>query len=146
MQIDHVVIRLTDKYNSTGNADAFEIIDDVTGSTNFRIKRNGYVWSRRVEVTMNNFPDYVFKTDYVLPSLYELEEFIKKNGHLPNMPSAEAVEKQGADLGEITRVNVEKSEELFLYLIEMKKEIDNLKKENADLKKKVDQIESQAQK
>ena len=50
------------------------------------------------------------------------------------MPTASEVEKNGANLGEIQRVSVEKIEELTLYMIEMKKEIETLKKENAELK------------
>ncbi|MBC7862571.1 MAG: hypothetical protein IAF38_06310, partial [Bacteroidia bacterium] len=93
---------------------AFKIFDFYSQKVNFEIKSNGYVWARRFEVTMNNFPDYVFNTSYKKKTLYEVETFINVNGHLENMPTAEEVEKTGADLGEISRVNVEKTEEIFL--------------------------------
>ncbi len=53
----------------------------------------------------------------------ELEDYIKRNKHLPNVPSSSDVEKNGADLGEINRVLVEKVEEQTLYLIQHEKTI-----------------------
>jgi hypothetical protein len=131
----------TTTVTGSGNDRAFSVLDIATGNANFLVKKNGYVWARRFEVTMNNFPDYVFAKEYKKKSLYEVEKFIKENGHLENMPSAEDVEKNGADIGEITRVNVEKTEEIFLYLVEMKKELDELKKQNETLKAKVLELE-----
>lgn len=71
--------------------------------------------------------DYVFAEDYKLPTLAEVGQFIEENGHLPNVPSAAQVEEEGIELGEITRIQQEKIEELTLYLIEMQKELDELK-------------------
>ena len=78
--------------------------------------------------------DYVFEEDYELKTLEEVEEYITENGHLPNVPSAAVVEAQGVELGAITVTQQEKIEEIFLHLIELKKEIDTLKAENARLK------------
>ena len=74
-----------------------------------------------------SWADYVFKDDYKLKPLFEVESFINKNGHLPNVPSAEEVENGGIELGEITKIQQEKIEELTLYIIEQQKQIDELK-------------------
>lgn len=76
--------------------------------------------------------DYVFEDDYYLRPLAEVEDYIKDNGHLPNIPSAAEIEETGIPLGEMERLLTEKVEELTLYIIQMQKEIDTLKKEIKD--------------
>jgi hypothetical protein len=117
--------------SSSPSGDAL-IINDASSTTpvnNFKVKSNGKVYAREVIVSLNGFPDYVFKKDYHLLPLEEVKEYIDANHHLPNMPTASEVEKDGANLGEIQRVSVEKIEELTLYMIEMKKELEKQKKE-----------------
>ena len=70
--------------------------------------------------------DYVFAEDYDLQSLEEVEAHIAENGHLPNTPSAQEIENGGLQLGAATVNQQEKIEELFLYLIEMNKELETL--------------------
>ncbi len=70
--------------------------------------------------------DYVFDENYHLISIKELEEYIKANGHLPNVPSAKEVEEQGIELGDISRIQQEKIEELALYIIAQNKRIKKL--------------------
>lgn len=60
-------------------------------------------------------------------SLKETERFIKQYGHLPNVPSAAEVEKEGIELGEMNAILLQKIEELTLYVIELQKQIDELK-------------------
>ncbi len=74
-----------------------------------------------------NWPDYVFNKNYRLPGLDEVESFIQKNKHLPGIPSAAAIEKEGVSLGEMQKLQMEKIEQLTLYIIELKKEIEKLK-------------------
>lgn len=83
-----------------------------------------------------NWPDFVFKKDYKLPSLSEVEQFISKNSHLPEIPSAKEVETNGQDVGEMNRLLLKKVEEITLYLIELKKENQDMKKEIQELKGK----------
>lgn len=78
--------------------------------------------------------DYVFKDDYTLMPLNEVEAFIVSNKHLPGAPSEKEVENNGLELGDNAVHQQEKIEEIFLYLIEMKKEIEALKIENQALK------------
>jgi hypothetical protein len=96
---------------------------------NFLVWSDGRVRAREVKVSLANpFPDYVFEKDHALMSLYELENYINSNKHLPNMPTAKEVENNGVDLGELNRKLTEKVEELTLYLIELQKQVDALKK------------------
>jgi hypothetical protein len=62
-----------------------------------------------------------------LPSLSAVKTYIEQNQHLPEMPSAQEVEKNGVNLGDMNKLLVKKVEELTLYLLELKKENDNLK-------------------
>ncbi|WP_020567635.1 hypothetical protein [Neolewinella persica] len=66
-----------------------------------------------------NWPDYVFAPEYELMPLEEVANFIKKNGHLPGVPSAAEVEKNGLKLGEMQTILLKKIEELTLRLIDM---------------------------
>jgi hypothetical protein len=94
------------------------------------------------EFTVTNvaaWPDYVFAADYKLKSLEETEAFIKANKHLPNMPAAAAVEKDGYDIGDMQKRMMEKIEELTLHLIEANKNIQHQQKEIEALKKKMEQ-------
>lgn len=70
--------------------------------------------------------DYVFDSNYVLTPLREVENFIKINGHLPNVPSSKTVETEGIEIGDMTRIQQEKIEELTLYIIAQEKRIEKL--------------------
>jgi len=89
----------------------------------------------KVEIASGIWADYVFDKKYDLKSIDEVEKFITKNGHLPNVPSAKEIEKEGLDLGKMDAKLLEKIEELTLYVIELKKEIDNLKINNDENQK-----------
>jgi hypothetical protein len=72
-------------------------------------------------VASGSWPDYVFDPSYKLRSLEETEAFIKANQHLPNIPAAAAIEKNGLELGDMQKRMMEKIEELTLHLIEANK-------------------------
>ena len=74
-----------------------------------------------------NWPDYVFADNYKLPPLLEVERYIREKKHLPGVPSAETVAEQGLSLGEMNAVLLKKVEELTLYVIDLKKEVEALK-------------------
>lgn len=82
----------------------------------------------KVKLQSSGWPDYVFSEKYKLPTLTELNDFIKTNKHLPNIPSAAEVEKNGLEVGDMQKRMMEKIEELTLYIIDLKKEIDAIKK------------------
>ena len=83
---------------------------------------------KELRVTLTDWPDYVFGEGYRLAPLTEVEDYISENGHLPQMPSALEIENDGADLGEINRILVQKVEELTLYIIDLQQQIEELKK------------------
>lgn len=71
--------------------------------------------------------DFVFHRDYGLMPLADLETYIDEKGHLPEMPTAAEVEKEGVKTGETLRLLTIKVEELTLYILQQQKEIDALK-------------------
>ncbi|MBO7459283.1 MAG: hypothetical protein J6T53_00035, partial [Bacteroidales bacterium] len=91
---------------------------------------NGTIRSKEVIVEVANWSDFVFDNNYNLMSLKDTESYIKQNGHLPNIPSAAEVEKEGIQLGEMNALLLQKVEELTLYVIELQKQIDELKGDN----------------
>ncbi|MFC5282642.1 hypothetical protein [Pedobacter alpinus] len=90
----------------------------------------GQIRTSEVKVDTGPWPDYVFDNDYQLLSLNEIENYIKVNKHLPEIPSAKQIETEGLNLGEMNSLLLKKVEELTLHLIEMKKEIIELKSKN----------------
>lgn len=96
---------------------------------NFKVTSDGNVFARSININMNNFPDYVFNESYKLMQLNDLENYIKLNKHLPEIPLATKINKEGVDLGEIVRKQMQKIEELTLYIIELNKKIEGLKGE-----------------
>ena len=86
-------------------------------------------FTRRIVVDQEVWPDYVFKKDYKLMSLDDVNTFISENGHLPNVPSEKEITENGSDLGEMNRILLEKIEELTLYTISQQKEIEALKEQ-----------------
>jgi len=105
---------------------------------NYKLYVRGGILSERVKVAVYNsaeWSDYVFAEDYKLKSLNEVERFVKKNKHLPNVPSAAIMVKHGNDLGKTDAILLEKIEELFLHTIEQQKQIEQLKAEVERLSK-----------
>jgi hypothetical protein len=95
---------------------------------------DGILTERLRVLTKNNWADYVFDEKYKLMPLRQLEAYIVKNKHLPNIPAAAEIEKNGIEAAEMFTKTMEKVEELTLYMIDMQKQIDALKKENQTLK------------
>ncbi len=115
-------------------------IGDV--STNF----DGYklfveegILTEKVKVAVKNSEDWfdnVFESDYKLMNIYDLDGFIKKYKHLPDMPTTEDVTTNGLDLGKMNGLLLKKVEELTLYMIDLKTQLDETKKIVEELKKK----------
>jgi hypothetical protein len=105
---------------NTSNANAPKEVYRITGA--------GVAWMQEIRVRVAPFPDYVFQPDYELMDLYALERYIKTHHRLPGMPSAEEVETESANLGELVRLQQEKIEELTLHLIALQKSVDDLRK------------------
>jgi hypothetical protein len=106
-----------------------------TTSPDARLAVAGQVHAQEVKVSITvPGPDYVFDKDYKLTSLDEIKTYIDQNKHLPEIPSAKEMEKNGVQLGEMNMLLLKKIEELTLYVIELKKEVEELK-ENQQAKK-----------
>lgn len=97
---------------------------------------NGNIRAKEIRIENGNWPDFVFSKSYKLPTLLDTEEYIKINGHLPDVPSAKEVTANGIDLGNMNAILLKKIEELTLYLIEQNKQIIQLKSEVIELKSK----------
>ncbi|MDB5156707.1 MAG: hypothetical protein JWR50_1414 [Mucilaginibacter sp.] len=108
----------------------------ATTSPDQKLTVNGNIHSKAVIVDTNILPDYVFNKNYDLAPLNEVKEYIAKNHHLPDVPSAAQVEKNGLNLGDMNTVLLKKVEELTLYMIDLQKQNTDLKKELIRTKKK----------
>ena len=104
----------------------------------------GNVHAQEVKVTVNAgaVPDYVFANDYKLKSLEEVETYIKQHSHLPEIPSAKEIEKNGLMLAEMNLSLLKKIEEMTLYMIEMKNENELLRKHQVELEKRILNVEN----
>jgi trimeric autotransporter adhesin len=85
---------------------------------NYTLSVNGKVRATEVKV-YTNWADYVFDKDYKLKPLAEVELFIAQNQHLPDVPSAAEVEQNGIFVGEMSKIQMQKIEELTLYLLQI---------------------------
>jgi hypothetical protein len=104
-------------------------------NSTWKLNVNGGIWAREVKVTVDDFPDYVFASDYQLLSIHDYDKFINDNKHLPNLPSSEEVQKNGGvELGKMQTKLLEKIEEQALYIISLQKQIDELKQMIGNLK------------
>ncbi|MBQ4820255.1 hypothetical protein [Aquimarina sp. MMG016] len=115
-----------------------------TTTPDSKLAVNGNIHAKEVKIDLIGWPDYVFESDYNLPTLQEVENHIVEKGHLQNIPSAAEVAENGIQLGEMNKKLLEKIEELTLYMIEqnkktaqLQKEVIALKKKNIELEKKI---------
>jgi hypothetical protein len=130
--------------NSTGQV-GIGTTAAAINNTDYKLYVETGIRTRKVKVDTNNWPDYVFENEYNLMPLAGVEKFIQQHGHLPEIPSAEEVKKNGIDLGENQASLLKKIEELTLYMIEQNKtqqtilqELKQLKEENKRLKELVE--------
>lgn len=108
-----------------GQAQAPTTFGIGTGTEN----TNGSLKVKDLRVTLTDWSDFVFDDGYNLRPLGEVERYIEANRHLPDIPSAQEVEEEGVDVGEMNKLLLQKVEELTLYIIDLQKQIDELKSE-----------------
>jgi len=140
-----IEIKLTDVVttNYTDKKSAFTVKDN-NGSDVFRIYNDGRIFSTEVSVRIpGQFPDYVFTPSYKLMPLEEVKSFIETEKHLPNVPTAAKVESEGLNVGEMQVVQMEKIEELTLYLIQLNDRLKFLEAENLQLKEQIKDVQKQ---
>ncbi|MGN7787285.1 hypothetical protein ACTJIJ_22315 [Niabella sp. 22666] len=104
-----------------------------------RLMVKGKIVAEEIKVLAPPWPDYVFASNYKTMPLPELEKFITKNKHLPEIPSAQQVAKEGIELGTNQAALLKKIEELTLYIIEQDKALKDYRKELDQVKKRLDE-------
>lgn len=120
------------------------MLELTNGTTQtFKVETTGLIRGRRMKLDLNTWADYVFDENYQLMPLSEVEAFVKKEKHLPNIPSEKELKAEGADVMELNKLLMEKVEELTLYLIQQNKNTEELKKELEALKEKLIVLENQ---
>ncbi|AYN00782.1 DUF536 domain-containing protein [Chryseobacterium sp. 3008163] len=144
MGISHNILFSMPNNNNDGNS--YIGINDGTNNTwikffnNATAKFNGKIFAKEVEVKTNVWADYVFKKDYQLKTLEEVEKHIVEKGHLPSIPSASEVIEKGINVAEMDAKLLEKIEELTLYSIEQHKQLKSQSEEIKELKNQVQQL------
>lgn len=90
---------------------------------------NGTIQAKEILVEIDAGADHVFKSDYNLPSLSEINTFVHTHHHLPDIPSAHEMKEKGIDITEFQIKLLQKIEELTLHVIRQEEEIQTLKKQ-----------------
>ena len=116
--VDHVVVK------ENGNVG----IGTINPDSKFAVK--GKIHAEEIKIDLSvPAPDYVFLENYDLKTIEEVDTYIKQKGHLPNIPSAKVMEKNGVELGLMNMKLLEKIEELTLYTIDQNKQIKSTNKQ-----------------
>lgn len=134
--------RLNDQSTVLALKDNGSVGIGTTNTGTYKLSVNGSIRSKEVKVEAN-WSDFVFYQDYELRTLEEVEKHINDKGHLPEIPSEAEVTENGINLGEMDAKLLQKIEELTLYMIDMNKQMQQLKSENQELKEKVTRLENQ---
>jgi len=100
----------------------------------------GNIIADQVEIKVNTGADFVFDSNYKLQSLPELENFVKTNKHLPDIPSEKEMQNNGINLNEMQIKLLQKIEELTLYMIELNKKNEEQEKLIKDLQEKLEDL------
>ena len=135
-------------YFSNGSGNSYIYDGNVgigTANPTQKLSVAGTVLGRKVKVSQPpsiDWPDYVFDSTYQLAPLSRVESFIQKNKHLPDIPSAAEVKKEGLDLGDNQAALLRKIEELTLYAIDQQKQFTEQKKVNDQQKLHITALET----
>jgi hypothetical protein len=138
--IDVNIFRVTGFGNTSLYADTYTgNVGIGTTSPTHKLAVNGTIRAKEVIVD-TGWSDYVFKPDYKLASLSEVEGAIQRDGHLPGIPSAQEIAEHGVRMGEMQAKLLAKIEELTLHQIaqekrhaELELQVQLLQKENRSL-------------
>lgn len=140
-------IRITDEVNHSSlvvfNNGKVTIGTQNYDSENYKLYVKDGIKTEKIKVefaNVNGWADYVFQLDYDLMPLDELEKFILKNKHLPEVPSAIEVVNNGVELKEMNVLLLKKVEELTLHLINLNDEIKKRDIKFEELSKKVSKL------
>ncbi len=98
-----------------------------TPNPGYKLDVIGTIRAREIKVDLNG-ADFVFEKDYKLMPLKDLEKFVQKNKHLPEIAPAKEMEENGTNLGNLNSKFLQKIEEMTLYIISQNESIEDLKK------------------
>jgi hypothetical protein len=107
------------------------------GTTNpqYKLDVNGTIRATEIKVE-TGWADFVFDNSYELRTLNDVKSFISKNKHLPDMPSASEVKKNGVNVGETQVKLLQKIEEMTLYILQQQENIEKLQKKIEQLERR----------
>lgn len=108
-----------------------------TANPQYTLSVNGSIGAWDIVVTNTGWSDYVFRPDYRLRPLSEVSHYIKKNGHLPDIPTEAEVKQKGVSLGDMQSKLLAKVEELTLHLIDQEQQNQQLRERLIKLEKLV---------
>ncbi|WP_295338788.1 hypothetical protein [Flavobacterium sp.] len=136
--------------NSTTNGKVYiggtATYPNATGD--YKLFVEGGILTEKVKVALRNsanWADYVFAEDYKLMPLQEVETFVKANKHLPGIDSAEVLAQNGIDVAEMQSKQMEKIEELTLYIIDQDKKIQAQGKALEQNQKEIEELKALVQ-
>ena len=126
------------------------VVGDVSSTpAGYKLYVAGGVLTEKVKVAVKSTADWsdrVFDPAYRLRSLNEVNRFIQQNKHLPGVASAEEAVKEGVDVGQMQAKLLEKVEELTLYMIDLKKENETLRKKSQRMEKQIKALNAKTRK
>ena len=103
--------------------------DKTPDAADWKLTVNGSVKVKELIVDKHDWADFVFDDDYDLMPIPELADWIETHGHLPNMPTQSEIKRTGIDIASVETKLLQKVEELTLYVIQLQKQIDELKQQ-----------------
>ncbi|WP_378185641.1 hypothetical protein ACE939_11060 [Aquimarina sp. W85] len=124
---------------SNGTITAMQLHNKLNGG-DVELRLDGIVISSEVKVQATVWPDFVFEKHYDLPTLDEVEKYIKDKGHLKDIPSQKEIERNGLLLGEMNAKLLQKIEELTMYTIDQEKKIEIQNSKTTKLEKEMEAL------
>jgi len=105
-----------------------------TITPSYKLDVLGAIRAKEVLVNLDGGADFVFEKNYKLPSIEHVASYVQENKHLPDVPSAKEMVKNGLNMGDMQVKLLQKVEELTLYAIQQNKKIETIQKENEEYK------------
>jgi hypothetical protein len=113
-----------------------------TTTPEYKLDIVGTARAHEIRVNTQKTADFVFEPDYQLPALDSVKMFIQQNRHLPGIPSAQQMEKEGINLGNLQIDLLQKIEELTLHLIRATERAEHQEKRIAEQEKRIKELEN----
>ena len=118
----------------------YRLINNFMLVGDFQLAVKGKIVSKSTYVTISNWQDVVFNEDYTLMTLEDAEKYYKEHKRLKGYPAEKEIINNGLDLGGIATLQQKSIEEIMLYLVDMKKEMNTLKEKNKTLENEIQKL------